>query len=62
MQKSMATKLSPNTEIRVDCNEIVRRLTERNPQFKESIIEGKISLEDFAEIVVVQWKSFNRIL
>jgi hypothetical protein len=44
-----------------DCIEIVRRLTERNPQLKESIVDGTIPLEDFALIVVTQWKAFNRV-
>lgn len=45
-----------------DAVEIVRRLKERNPEFLETIKEQKISLEDFAEIVITQYKAFNNIL
>jgi len=44
-----------------DCIEIVRRLTERNPQLKESIVDGTMPLEDFALVVATQWKAFNRV-
>ena len=42
-----------------DANEIVRRLKERNPEFQQNIKDGSISLEDFAKIVITQFKAFN---
>lgn len=49
------------TSTREDAVEIVRRLTERNPDFLDAIKDKSISLADFAEIVIVQFKSFNSI-
>lgn len=42
-----------------DAQEIVRRLTDRNPQFERAVKDGKISLANFAEIVLVQGWAFN---
>lgn len=48
-----------NNNIKKDSIEIVRRLKERNPEFFEQIKDKMISLEDFAEIVIVQYQAFN---
>src|ERR1039458_3190644 len=46
-------------DVKKDASEIVRRLTERNPDFVELIKDGRMSLVNFAEIVIVQFLSFN---
>lgn len=48
-----------NEKIKSDSVEIVRRLQERNPEFFQQIKDKTISLEDFAEIVIVQFVAFN---
>ena len=48
-------------DVKKDASEIVRRLTERNPDFVELIKDGRMSLVNFAEIVIVQFLSFNGI-
>jgi hypothetical protein len=47
------------TNERKDAEEIVRRLRERNPAAFNGLIDENITLEDFAEIVIVQYKAFN---
>jgi hypothetical protein len=49
------------TNAETDANEIVRRLKERNPEFIQHIKDESISLEDFAKIVITQFKAFNCI-
>ncbi len=47
--------------VRSDAKEIIRRWQERNPELFYTIKNGDISLEDFAEIIIVQYKAFNCI-
>lgn len=49
------------TNSRADASEIVHRLVERNPEFIQHIKDESISLRDFAEIVITQFKAFNCI-
>jgi hypothetical protein len=48
-------------EVAKDSIEIVKRLIARNPVFKASILDESMPLEDFAMIVIIQWKAFNRV-
>ena len=47
--------------IKSDSIEIIRRWRERNPEIFELIKDKKISLEDFAEIVITQYMAFNNL-
>jgi hypothetical protein len=47
--------------VKMDADEIVKRLKERNPEFVKHIQDESISLEDFAKIVITQFKAFNCI-
>jgi len=49
------------TNVRKDSELIVNRLKDRNPLFTKCIQDGTISLEDFAEVVIVQYLAFNNI-
>ena len=41
--------------------EIVKRLTERNPEFIQHIKDESITLVDFAEIIITQFRAFEGI-
>ncbi len=47
--------------VKSDAIEIVKRLLKRNPDFKKCMDDGRVSLEDFAEIVIINFKGFNCI-
>lgn len=57
-QEAYLTKIK---QPKKDAIEIVRRLKERNPEFFQQIKDKTISLEDFAEIVITQYRAFINI-
>ena len=45
--------------VKADARVIVKRLTARNPELKDLVRTGDMALEDFAEVIILQWRAFN---
>lgn len=53
--------MTPEKEQHIlDAEEIIRRITSRNPDFIYLIKSGSVSLEEFARVIISQYDGFHR--